>query len=200
MKFVINLEEIIDPIIIKEPDYEKETIIFYSITAIDFYTRQKMRDLNVFQFKNIDNEFPREMEDFPKIRDYIYSDIPDKIDPIITSLRNKLQESNELPILAQLIETSIDVQSNTALWSYRFTNSIEFAAVVDPILDQSLDDMVDSFIKRMSASSSVIMITFHFKYKTWNFLKYYCKVDPRFKERCFEIFLSLMEKKDETKN
>lgn len=196
MKFVINLEEIIDPIIIKEPDYEKETIIFYSITAIDFYTRQKMRDLNVFQFKNIDNEFPREMEDFPKIRDYIYSDIPDTIDPIITSLRNKLQESNELPIFAQLIENSIGVQSNTTLWSYHFTKSTEFVAVVNPILDKSFDGMVDSFIKHMPDTiTTEVMITFYFKYKSMYFLKYYCKVDPSFKENRLKFFLSVMEKK-----
>lgn len=196
MKFVIDLEEIIDPIIIKEPDYEKETIIFYSITAIDFYTRQKMRDLNVFQFKNIDNEFPREMKNFPKIRDYIYSDIPDKIDPIIMSLRNKLQESNELPILAQLIENSIGVQSNTTLWSYHFTKSTEFVAVVNPILDQSFDGMVDSFIKHMPDTiTTEVMITFYFKYKSMYFLKYYCKFDPSFKENRLKFFLSVMEKK-----
>lgn len=196
MKFVIDLEEIIDPIIIKEPDYKKETIIFYSITAIDFYTRQKMRDLNVFQFKNIDNEFPREMKDFPKIRDYIYSDIPDKIDPIITSLRNKLQESNELPIFAQLIENSIGVQSNPTLWSYHFTKSTEFVAVVNPMLDKSFDGMVDSFIKHMPDTiTTEVMITFYFKYKSMYFLKYYCKVDPSFKENRLKFFLSVMEKK-----
>lgn len=173
MKYVVDLGETVYFLFTKSLRIASILeVMECTMQYIDDYVRNAMYDLGIFEFEEY---YPAFNGTYIGIEKHFRKVIPFLIDPIIASIHSELQKDNKLPIHVNYIDSNIDT-GDVTVYSKNISRMKEYDNNVEFAINQSMLDMVDSFLSNMSTTSTEIIVTLHFKYCNHNFLRYYCRL------------------------